>query len=93
MRDCRNRLTMSEERDKEFKGLEPDIEEKIRQLDDVEPSPERVDFVEKNVLPEVYADDKSDEEIIIDGFWNMFEREEQAFAEYRANRRKNRRRL
>lgn len=52
--------------------------------------PLRTKFVHDHVLAEVYDDDKSDEEIIIDGFWNMFEREEEAFARYRAERKKRR---
>ena len=49
--------------------------------------------VMRDVMPEVYADDKSDEEIIQDGFWNMFEREEALWAKQREEKRKRRGRL
>ena len=48
----------------------------------------RAKYVEANVIDKVYSDDKTDEEIVIDGFWEMFDQEEKAFAEYRRRRNK-----
>lgn len=54
---------------------------------------DRHEFIAKRVLPEVYSDDKSDEEIIHDGVLNMWAREEEAMAQHRAERKRNRKRL